>query len=226
MAKGTKKSKSKAERTAEHQAALSARLAAADEAKTLKLEEQNANSSVAQDPQEPYEAYIKEDGDNTKEAEVAADEVVDAEEGAEKTEEGTEKTEGDTEKVSTSVVAVKFKDKYIENAKLLGVSGKAARRSNWDWLSQQLASICLNDKHKIDIDKFLSVLDANGVDHSKWTNRNKGWEGRLRMTGRVALQKVVANTGGLNLGDEDKTVVMAPPEFVARFKTKEETKAA
>jgi len=124
----------------------------------------------------------------------------------------------DGEKANNSVVAAKFKDKYLANARLNGIPGKAAKRSNWDWLSQQIAGYCLDDKHKIDINKFLSVLDANGVDHSKWTNRNKGWEGRLRMTGRVALQKVVANKEQLVLGEN---VAIPPAEFVARFKTKE-----
>ena len=122
------------------------------------------------------------------------------------------------EKANNSVVAAKFKDKYLANARLNGIPGKAAKRSNWDWLSQQIAGYCLDDKHKIDINKFLSLLDANGVDHSKWTNRNKGWEGRLRMTGRVALQKVVANKEQLVLGEN---VAIPPAEFVARFKTKE-----
>jgi len=122
------------------------------------------------------------------------------------------------EKANNSVVAAKFKDKYLANARLNGIPGKAAKRSNWDWLSQQIAGYCLDDKHKISIERFLSVLDANGVDHSKWTNRNKGWEGRLRMTGRVALQKVVANKEQLVLGEN---VAIPPAEFVARFKTKE-----
>ena len=117
-----------------------------------------------------------------------------------------------------SVVLPKFKVKYLENARALGIPGKAAKRSNWDWLSQEIAAECLNDKHKIDIGSFLALLDANGVDHSKWTNRNKGWEGRLRMTGRVALQKVVANTGVLKTADGRQ--IETPADFVARYKTK------
>jgi hypothetical protein len=118
-----------------------------------------------------------------------------------------------------SVVAVKFKEKYLANARERGIPGKAAKRSNWDWLAERLASLCLDDKHKISIDKFKAVLDANGVDHSKWTNRNKGWEGRFRMTGRVALQKVVANNAALKVPDGED---MVPPEqFIQRFKTKE-----
>jgi hypothetical protein len=119
------------------------------------------------------------------------------------------------EKEVNSVVAVKYKDNYIANAKANGIAGKAARRSNWDWLSQAIAQHCLGEKEKIDIAAFTDLLDANGVDHSKWTNRNKGWEGRFRMTGRVVLQKKVAEAGVL------KTMVgeMVPPsEWVAKYK--------
>jgi hypothetical protein len=131
--------------------------------------------------------------------------------------EGAGVEEGE-EKEARSVVADKFKTKYIENARALGIPGKAAKRSNWDWLSQQIASACLDDKHKIRIDDFVAILDANGVDHSKWTNRNKGWEGRFRMTGRVALQKVVANGNVLKMPDGSELV--PPAEFVERYKTK------
>lgn len=136
--------------------------------------------------------------------------------------------EEDEPKEVRSVVADKFKLKYIENAKTLGVPGKAAKRSNWDWLAQQIALVCLDDKHKIRMGDFVAVLEANGVDHSRWTNRNKGWEGRFRMTGRVALQKVVANAGVLKLPDGETkedgtsgTIEIVPPEsFVERYKTK------
>jgi hypothetical protein len=124
----------------------------------------------------------------------------------------------EAEKEARSVVADKFKTKYIENARALGIPGKAAKRSNWDWLSQQIASACLDDKHKIRIDDFVAILEANGVDHSKWTNRNKGWEGRFRMTGRVALQKIVANGNVLKFPDGGELV--PPADFVDRYKTK------
>jgi hypothetical protein len=117
-----------------------------------------------------------------------------------------------------SIVKPKFKDKYIQNARALGIAGKAAKRSNWDWLSQQIASVCLDDKGKINVDKFMDILEANGVDYSKWQNRNKGWEGRFRMTGRVALQRVVANNNALKLPDGESN---APPaEWVEKYRTK------
>jgi hypothetical protein len=120
-------------------------------------------------------------------------------------------------KLPNSVVAPKFKDKYIANAVEQGIKDKAARRSNWDWLAQRIAAECLDSKGKIDIEIFKYILEMNAVDYSKWTNRNKGWEGRFRMTGRVALQKRVANSGVLRL---PSSVEHAPAEWVAKYKTK------
>jgi len=94
-----------------------------------------------------------------------------------------------------SVVRSSYKKTYAARAAGAGL-GKAAQRSCWDWLAQELARECLVGT-KIDIGRFLKTLEANGVDHSRWNNRSKGWEGRLRMTGRLALQKVVAQQGFL-----------------------------
>lgn len=121
------------------------------------------------------------------------------------------------EKIPNSVVKDKFKKSYIDNAKLIGATGKAARRSNWDWLAQTIAEQCLVEKEKIDIGRFTDLLDANGVDHSRWTNRNKGWEGRFRMTGRVALQKIVATNGVLKTMTGE---VVPPADWVAKYKAK------
>ena len=139
---------------------------------------------------------------------------------AQGTEEGDPEEGGDQEdqKPVTTVVADKYKTAYIANAKEKGIAGKAAKRSNWDWLAEQLAKACLVEKEKISIERFIEVLDLNGVNHSKWTNRNRGWEGRFRMTGRVVLQKKVADANCLYL--PGNVEVVPPPEFVARFKTK------
>lgn len=142
-----------------------------------------------------------------KAAEVEADKLAELRVEAEVNETGDPE-----EKPINSVVAAKYKDKYIENAKANGVTHKAAKRSNWDWLSQQIASVCLNDKGKIRIDDFKALLDANSIDHSKWTNRNKGWEGRFRMTGRVALQRKVASEGTLRMPEFMSIREAAAPE--------------
>jgi len=120
------------------------------------------------------------------------------------------------EQKSNSVVKNDYKTKYRSRAREAGIARKAAKRSCWDWLASTLAGECLVGKDKIDIQKFLQVLDANGVDHSKWQNRSKGWEGRLRMTGRLALQRVVAEAGTLALPDGE--TLEAPAEWVAKFR--------
>lgn len=113
-----------------------------------------------------------------------------------------------------SVVALGYKAKYADRAKANGTTRKAARRSTWDWLAQTLAGECLDERDNFQVDRFLALLDANGVDHSRWTNRSKGWEGRLRMTGRLALQRVVAEAGVLQTTDGDE--LEAPAEWVAK----------
>ena len=114
-----------------------------------------------------------------------------------------------------SVVGVGYKTRYAKRASEAGVARKAAQRSAWDWLAQTIAGECLGEKDRISIERFLALLDANGVDHSRWTNRNKGWEGRLRMTGRLALQRVVAEAGVLQTADGEE--LEAPAEWVAKY---------
>ena len=113
-----------------------------------------------------------------------------------------------------SVVAPSYKARYAARAVAAGHKRKAAQRSNWDWLAQSIAGECLDDADRLQVDKFLALLDANGVVHSRWTNRNKGWEGRLRMSGRLALQRVVAEAGVLLLADGEECE--APAEWVAK----------
>ena len=113
-----------------------------------------------------------------------------------------------------SVVAPKYKHRYANRAVAAGTKRKAAQRSNWDWLAQTIAAQCLDERDHLQVDAFLALLDANGVDHSRWTNRSKGWEGRLRMTGRLALQRVVAEAGAICLPDGDECE--APAEWVAK----------
>jgi hypothetical protein len=161
-----------------------------------------------QDAKEPEEPKTAEPWDTMDEKEY--DEYV---LGKEPEEEAAE----EEVKLPNSVVAPKFKDKYIANAVEKGIKDKAARRSNWDWLARIIARECLDTKGKIDIEEFKKILERNGVDYSKWTNRNKGWEGRFRMTGRVALQKRVANNGVLYLEEEGE---FPPEEWIAKYKTK------
>lgn len=116
-----------------------------------------------------------------------------------------------------SVVKAGYKVKYRDRAAAAGLTRKAAKRSTWDWLAQELAAEVLDDNQKLKVDALLALLDANGVDHSRWTNRSPGWEGRLRMTGRLALQRVVAERGTLLLTDGE--TLEAPAEWVAKYRS-------
>jgi hypothetical protein len=116
-----------------------------------------------------------------------------------------------------SVVKRQYKQKYLDRARANGVKGKAAKRSAWDWLAETLAGECLNKKAKIDIDAFTAILEANGIEdpHGRWPNRAPGWEGRFRMTGRLCLQRIVAEAGILRLPDGEE--LEAPAEWIAKF---------
>ena len=214
MAKGKRKARTEAEI-----AEIEADRVAAHGAVTPSPEEGKMSAEELFEVLAPDEAIV---GSNVQVGEFedhGADEHAEEDKMQEEIEE--QAAEGEEKPELNSVVKDKFKAKYIENAIAQGVTHKAAKRSNWDWLSQQIAAFCLNDKHSIDINKFLSLLDANGVDHSKWTNRNRGWEGRLRMTGRVALQKVVAESGWLKFPDSEEATdisELAPPDWRAKYK--------
>jgi len=116
-----------------------------------------------------------------------------------------------------SVVKAAYKVRYRDRARAAGIRGKAAKRSNWDWLAQTLAGECLNKAGKIDIDKFVAILACNGEPDAlaRWDNRSKGWEGRLRMTGGLWLRTEVAEAGVLRLPDGEELV--PPAEWVAKI---------
>ena len=102
--------------------------------------------------------------------------------------------------VSRSVVAPAYKLKYRERAKTAklpkGTDRKAMARSNGKWLAQVLAAETLDKKRKSDRARVAAIFEANGVDHSRWVNLDNG---RFRMTGGLALARVVAEAGVLLL---------------------------
>lgn len=127
-------------------------------------------------------------------------------------------------KLSNSVVKSSYKIKYRDRARANGIRGKAAKRSAWDWLAQELAAATLTKDAKLKVEAFLDILEANGVAYNHWLyeedgtpKMTKGWEGRLRMTGRLALQRVVAETGVLKFSADPEDYKEAPAEWVAKF---------
>lgn len=91
---------------------------------------------------------------------------------------------------------------------------KALKRSTSDWLAIELARRTLDEKAVLSVPAFTAILDANGVKHAHWNRTTKGWQGRLRMTGRLALQRVVAEAGELAL--PDGSAIPAPKNWVAK----------
>ena len=203
MAKRARKAKISAEETELREAQ---RIAAYEEVAAEPIVETEQENEEVQET----EAAVESSESNTQAGEVDGEN----EQGVEGPQDQTE----EEEKVVNTVVHEKYKNQYVANAAALGETKKAAKRSNWDWLAQRIAEECLDEKGKISITGFTELLDLNGVDHSKWTNRNQGWEGRFRMTGRVVLQKVVANTGVLVARNEHR--LEAPLPFIEKYKTK------
>ena len=95
-----------------------------------------------------------------------------------------------------TVVPVAYKAAYRAKAAALGLAGKAHKRSNCDWLAQELASECVR-KGVFDLPRFLAIFEANtGEDATaRWPSRTNGWEGRLRMSGAIVLRGVVGKRG-------------------------------
>lgn len=119
-----------------------------------------------------------------------------------------------------SVVQSGYKAKYAAREAAMqrrpkGVSRKALARSTGDWLAIELAKRVLNDKAKIDVPSLEAILDANGVKHAHYNRTTKGWEGRLRMSGGLALRTIVANEEALVLPNGER--IDAPKSWCARY---------
>lgn len=121
---------------------------------------------------------------------------------------------------SNSVVGAAYKRKYAERAAAMrkpkGVAKKVLQRSSNDALAIELARRINDPKTgQLDVEALEAILDANGVRHDHWNRTTRGWQGRLRMTGRLALQRVVAeNDGVLALPDGEE--VQLPKAWVQR----------
>lgn len=127
----------------------------------------------------------------------------------------------DEEGTGGTVVAEKFRARYSE-------AGHPTHCG--DWLAETLNGIVLN-KAGTNIELFEAIANLNGVDLSKYKREGRGWEGRLRMTGRNLMAKRVFTNGGkLALPETLGSVRQAPEEWMAamgkRYKSKpaEQTK--
>lgn len=65
-----------------------------------------------------------------------------------------------------------------------------------DELATLLNNLCTN-KAGINMELFEAICNANDINLSKYSRTTKGWQGRLRMTGRNLLAKKVASKNGV-----------------------------
>jgi hypothetical protein len=87
--------------------------------------------------------------------------------------------EEEEEKPSGSVVKDKYRAIYAER-------GHPAHCG--DWLAEILNNLCIANG-QTDIGRFKAIMDANGIDMSKYKTTGNGWQGRYRMTGRNLLAR-------------------------------------
>lgn len=96
-----------------------------------------------------------------------------------------------------TVVPVGYKAAYRARAAALGRTSKASKRSNSDWLAQELESECIGKSGAFDLQRFLAIFSANTGEDAlvRWPSRTNGWEGRLRMSGAIVMRGVVGKRG-------------------------------
>jgi len=114
------------------------------------------------------------------------------------------------EPVGGTVVKDSYKALYAE---------RGNPRHCGDWLAgvleNQFNRIHDGDKMaKFDRDLFLDMLELNGINtNAKWAmSTTPGWQGRLRMTGRLQIENVIIKTGKLLLSKSQ--TITAPEDFV------------
>jgi len=108
-----------------------------------------------------------------------------------------------------TVVKTAYKHRYQDKAKARGLTDKASRRGNGDWLQREIQSETCDKQGRFDLARFEAILDANGVDYSRWNRTSHGWVGRVRMSGSLVLRGVVGKSGLLRMpaGEGDRNVV-------------------
>ena len=86
------------------------------------------------------------------------------------------------EKVSGSVVKPKYKAIYAKNE---------LKDTNNDAFAHAFAEFTVTEDGELDVARVITVARDNGIDTKKYSSRNRGWEGRLRMTiGNILRGKV------------------------------------
>lgn len=125
-----------------------------------------------------------------------------------------------------TVVPTGYKNAYRARAAAMGRTSKAAKRSNSDWLAQELEAECIGKGGAFDLSRFLAIFTANtGEDAlARWPSRTNGWEGRLRMSGAIVMRGVVGKRGTFRTPDGETDIAALAREgdelagaFLARW---------
>lgn len=108
-----------------------------------------------------------------------------------------------------SVVASKYREKYKEQGHTTHCG---------DWLAELLNNFCIGDKNT-DLETAERIFGMNNVDTSKYKREGVGWQGRIRMTGRNLLAKVVFRAGYINVPNDEVDGgiqrITAPADWIA-----------
>lgn len=92
-----------------------------------------------------------------------------------------------------------------------------------DWLALTLKNITTN-KQGVDVPMLDAIADLNGINISKYRREGHGWQGRLRMTTRNLLAKVIwLNDGIMHIPEgvlPEQTTLKAPGEWMESQKFK------
>lgn len=108
----------------------------------------------------------------------------------------SEDEDEEEDRAPASVVAPAYRAAY----QLASSNGQG----NGDWLHEMLVTTC-NGAEGISITLFDAVLRDNGIEpqDTKWgtSEKTRGWQGRYRMSGRLALEKQIALTGECRIAE-------------------------
>jgi len=102
-----------------------------------------------------------------------------------------------------SVVGYKYKARYRAAGNYRGCG---------DWLHQELELRTVDGFGKLDLPAFEAICEENGVSLEKYNRTSNGWQGRLRMTGRILLRSKILKSGSLLVEGEK---LEAPREWIA-----------
>lgn len=129
------------------------------------------------------------------------------EERAEATDAPEGEDEAEEDKGPSTVVPEKYKRQYAE----AGHEGNCG-----DWLAATLIRLTTGADGKLSPDLVDEIARLNGLKTDKYNRTTPGWQGRLRMTVRNSLVKVVCKQGFLQVpATESGDSIQAPAEWVA-----------